>query len=215
MMTRTCRLFIATAAVMMLLGGHLLAATNSPWSAGYRVELLTANGNPANDLMGSGAFLRYWINPRYQAEVAFEYVEYDFESPQQHLGIPASTDQDPEARTRLNLVSFRFERMWRQAGIRIRPFAFLGMGLGYAVIDDIQGTAGDRDYDVKSEGGLESVPACGMGIRYQHNRWMVDGGVKVERHLANWKLEDRMSGGTVELGDYTVWGGWIGLGVLL
>lgn len=215
MNAHSVRLYIVALTSLCLISRALYAETTQPWSAGYRVELLNANGEPANDMMGSGAFVRYRVTDAYQVEAAFEYIEYDFESPQQYLGYSASTTDDADERTRLTLVSLKVERAWGKREQRIRPFAFLGLGMGYAAIDDITGSANGQTYDINAEGGIETVPACGIGIRYQRPRWAVDGGVKVERHISNWRLEDRVSGRTAELDDYTAWGAWLGLCVML
>ena len=199
-------------AFIVVASENLHAAVPAPWSIGYRVELLTANGDPANDMMGSGAFLRYAINARDQAEIAFEYVEYDFESPQRALGYARTSGADVEGRTRLNLMSAKLERAWRPAQV-LRPFAFLGLSLGYAKLDDVVGEADGQSFDIDAEGGVESVPAGGVGLRCQQARWMVEIGVKIERHLADWTLEDRRTGRVVEVGDYTAWGAWLGAAV--
>jgi len=200
-------------AFIVVASENLQAAVPAPWNIGYRVELLTSDGDPANDMMGSGAFLRYAITDRYQAEIAFEYLEYDFESPQRYLGYPRTSGEDLAGRTRLTLVSAKLERAWGQPPQLFRPFAFLGLGLGYAKVDDMASEAEGQSFDIDAEGDLESVPAGGVGLRYQQARWMVEIGVKVERHLTEWTLEDRRTGRVVEVGDYTAWGAWIGSGV--
>lgn len=189
------------------------AAVPAPWSIGYRVELLTSDGDPANDMMGSGAFLRYAITDRYQAEIAFEYLEYDFESPQRYLEYPRTSGEDTDGRTRLTLVSAKLERAWGRPQQAFRPFAFLGLGVGYAKLDDIAGKADGQSFDIDAEGDIETVPAGGVGLRYQQARWMVEIGVKAEYHLADWTLEDRRTGRVIEVGDYTAWGAWLGSGV--
>ncbi len=200
-------------AFIVVTGENLQAAVPAPWNIGYRVELLTSDGDPANDMMGSGAFLRYAITDRYQAEIAFEYLEYDFESPQRYLGYPRTSGEDMDGRTRLALVSAKLERAWGQPQQLFRPFAFLGLGLGYAKLDDIVGEADGQAFDIDAEGDIESVPAGGVGLRYQQARWMVEIGVKVEYHLADWTLEDRFTDRVIEVGDYTAWGAWLGSGV--
>lgn len=211
----SARLCLLAVTFLCLLRLTLRAETTQPWSAGYRVELLNANGEPANDMMGSGAFVRYQLTDHYQVEAAFEYVEYDFESPEQYLGYNQPSSDDLDQRTRLTLVSLRVERVWGRREQSIRPFGFVGVGIGYAEIDDIAGSTGSQTYNIDAEGGIETVPACGFGIRYQRSKWAVDGGLKVERHLADWQLEDRASGRVAELDDYTAWGAWLGLSVML
>ena len=185
------------------------------WSMGYRFELLTADGSPANDMMGSGAFAQYHIGNDYRVEWAFEYVEYDFECPQRYLGFARGAAEEDDSRTRSTLISLRVERAWLDADKSIRPFAFVGLGMGYTVIDDIRGGLGEQRFDINAEGGIETVPAAGLGFRYRNRRFMLDGGLKVERHLTDWDLEDRFSGRQGEVGDYTAWGGWLGLSVYL
>ena len=215
MMTRTIRHLIATTAVLMLLGGNLPAATNSTWRAGYRFELLTANGKPANDMMGSGAYVQYTLSEAYRAECAFSYYEYDFEEPQRYLGFSGASVEEADSRTRLTVLSMRLERSWKSCVEGLRPLAFAGLGMGYAVVDDRRGTADGRRFDIDAEGGIEAVPACGLGVQYGRKGWKVDAGVKLERHVADWDLQDRLSGVKGEIGDYTAWGGWAGLSIVL
>lgn len=184
------------------------------WSAGYRIELLNAGGKPANDMMGSGAFLGYQATEHVRIVASFEYVEYDFESPQRYLGFSKSANEESDSRTRSTLVSLDVERSWGAPTGHWHPFAFAGAGLGYTAIDDIQGTAHGEPFDIRAEGGLETVPRCGLGIRYRRGNWMAAAGGKAERHFADWELEDRRGGRTGEVGDYSAYGGWIELSLL-
>jgi hypothetical protein len=206
---------IATAIFIYSIPRCVGANENTAWSAGYRFEVLTADGSPANEMMGSGGFLHYHIADHYRIEWSFEYVEYDFESPQRYLGFSRASTEEVESRTRSTLISVRVERSWRGRDQYFHPLVFTGLGMGYTVIDDIGGTENGEIFDINAEGGVETVPFCGAGFRYQHMGWEVDGGVKVERHFADWNLEDRVSGREGEVGDYTAWGLWLGLSVFL
>ncbi len=187
------------------------AVAGPVWSVGYRFELLTANGDPANDMMGSGAFLGYRANDHIRVVGSFEYVEYDFESPQSTLGFSKNAIEEADSRTRSTLISLDVERSWGAPTQHWRPFAFAGAGMGYTEIDDIRGTADGEPYDIRAEGGIEAVPRGGLGLRYQFGSWMAAAGGKVEYHVADWELEDRQSGRTGEVGNYTAYGGWIEL----
>lgn len=190
-------------------------ADDRKWSLGYRFELLTADGSPANDMMGSGVFAQYHIGNDYRVEWAFEYVEYDFEDPQRYLGFPRGATEDVDSRMRSTLISLRVERALLDANKSLRPYVFAGLGMGYTVIDDVRGNHDGQSFDINAEGGIETVPDAGVGIRYQGRRFMMDGGIRIERHLTDWDLEDRLSGVRGEVGDYTAWGGWIGISVYL
>ena len=209
------RIAIATAVALGSTLRFADAAEIKPWSAGYRFELLTADGRPANDMMGSGAYLQYQLSEAYRAECAFSYYEYDFEEPQRYLGFSGASVEEDDSRTRLTVVSMRMERLWKCRVEGLRPLAFAGLGMGYAVVDDRRGTAGGRQYDIDAEGGIEAVPVCGLGVQYGRNGWRVDAGVKLERHVADWDMQDRLSGAKGEIGDYTAWGGWAGLSIVL
>lgn len=185
------------------------------WSAGYRFELLTADGDPANDMVGSGVFLHYDVSDGIGVELAFEYVEYDFESPQRYLGLPRVEGEKEDARTRSTLISMRVRKTWKPTRLNLHPLLFAGVGMGYTVIDDVQGGEGEGAFDINAEGGIETVPGCGVGLLYCRNNWTLDGGIKVERHIVDWDLENRLTGVIGEVGDYTAWGGWLGLSVLL
>ena len=209
------RIAIATAVALVSTPRFAAATEARPWSAGYRFELLTADGRPANDMMGSGAFLRYPISADWLVEGAVSYYEYDFEDPQRILGFAGTLVEDADSRTRSTVVSMRMERSWKCRFELLRPLAFAGLGMGYAVVDDRSGTADGRRFDIDSEGGIETIPACGVGVRYVRNGWSADAGVKMERHFADWNLKDRLSGAEGEVGNYTSWGCWAGLSVVL
>ncbi len=212
--TNHVRLSVVVIAILLCsISLHAGGADNQMWSTGYRFELLTADGSPANDMMGSGAFLQYHVSDHTRIEWSFEYKEYDFEAPQRYVGLSRSSTQDSDSRTRSTLISLRVERSWGGREQCLHPLAFAGLGMGYTVIDDIRGTVNGEAFDINAEGGIETVPSCGIGIRYQRRGWAVDGGLKVERHLADWDLEDRVSGRSGEVGDYTAWGGWLGLSI--
>ena len=209
------RIAIATAVALVSTPRFAAATEARPWSAGYRFELLTADGRPANDMMGSGAFLRYPISADWLVEGAVSYYEYDFEDPQRILGFAGTLVEDADSRTRSTVVSMRMERSWKCRFGLLRPLAFAGLGMGYAVVDDRSGAADGRRFDIDSEGGIETIPACGVGVRYVRNGWSADAGVKMERHFADWNLKDRLSGAEGEVGSYTSWGCWAGLSVVL
>ena len=209
------RIAIATAVALVSTPRFAAATEARPWSAGYRFELLTADGRPANDMMGSGAFLRYPISADWLVEGAVSYYEYDFEDPQRILGFAGTLVEDADSRTRSTVVSMRMERSWKCRFELLLPLAFAGLGMGYAVVDDRSGAADGRRFDIDSEGGIETIPACGVGVRYVRNGWSADAGVKMERHFADWNLKDRLSGAEGEVGSYTSWGCWAGLSVVL
>ena len=209
------RIAIATAVALVSTPRFAAATEARPWSAGYRFELLTADGRPANDMMGSGAYVQYTLSEAYRAECAFSYYEYDFEEPQRYLGFSGASVEEADSRTRLTVLSMRLERSWKSCVEGLRPLAFAGLGMGYAVVDDRRGTADGRRFDIDAEGGIEAVPACGLGVQYGRKGWKFDAGVKLERHLADWDLQDRLSGVKGEIGDYTAWGGWAGLSIVL
>jgi len=209
------RIVLATALVLGATPRFADADEARRWSAGYRFELLTADGWPANDIMGSGAFLRYAISDAYRVEGSLSYFEYDFEDLQRRLGFSGASVEEGDSRTRLTVVSMRIDRSWKCPIRDLRPLAFAGLGMGYAVVDDRLGTAGGRRYDIDAEGGIEAVPVCGLGVQYGRNGWSVDAGIKLERHVADWDMQDRLSAARCEVGDYTAWGGWAGLSLVL
>ena len=53
----------------------------------------------------------------------------------------------------------------------IRPFAFGGLSMGYAVVDDVRGSAAGQPFDISADGGIETVPGGGMVAFTYRNDW--------------------------------------------
>ncbi|MDD4872288.1 MAG: hypothetical protein PHR77_17170 [Kiritimatiellae bacterium] len=185
------------------------------WSAGFRVAILSAGGDPVNDITASAGFAQYRLSESWLIDLSFQYAEYDFESIHYFVNAPSSLSDGPASRSRVTSTSLAIEREWRDPSVLVHPFILFGLGLGYAVIDDVNTVVGDQPVDIRAEGGIEGITTIGCGIRFRHVRWIVECGARLEQHFADWDIENRVSWQQVSIGDYTAWGGWLGLGVPL
>ncbi len=191
-------------------------AEDSPWSLGLRAGMSTADGEPSNDAITMGLALRYRLDEGVNAGVALERMQYDFERPWRIVGVEqdktiAPDDIDADA-TSTGLSVF-YERMYGGPAQRWVPYWSAALGVHSPDADPATGPAvGGGTFDMRTDPGTEIVPGARGG--YQLNfgpSWSADASVSVNYHIADWKVEDRQSGNTGKVGNYTHYGLQLGM----
>lgn len=185
-------------------------------SAGAHVTISVANGEPANDIPGFGAQLRYALNDDWAIGGTLLLSEYDFETPAQVAGI----DQSPSVEPIDALAESTQLQGWAERAFRTANGAttwFVGAGLGAASVDvpDVSGQRADGgQFDVHTEVGTEIILTGFAGVRRNlGERWYAEFRVHANQHFADWQVEDRVSGNTGSINDYSSFGGQVAVGM--
>lgn len=207
-------LSIALAASALALCPALAQGQEGRFDLGVRAVLTGADGEPANDIPGYGAFGHYRLSDRWKLGLSVDTAEFDFEQPAKVLGLRQSESVDViDALAESTTVSAWIERTFgRPQG---RAEWFLGAGLGFATIDvpDASGPLqGGGRFDIETEVDNEIVAQLLGGVRLHFGRrWALEFALRADQHFAKWEVRDRVSGRTATIDDYRALGGHLGV----
>ena len=208
---RTTTIALIAAAALAAAGATPVLAQDERWEVGLRGIVVTAGGEPANDIMGPGLWgsMRLGDGP-WSAELSVDLFEHDFERPWQVLGL-----QQDEA---LDTIDTTVESMvvtgWLRRDLG-RWFWAAGLGLASPDADDVSGPLqGGGTFDIATDAGSEIVVSAAAGLRLRlGGRFTLRGALRADHHLADWEVTDRVSGRTATVDDYTGYGIDLGLGM--
>ena len=199
--------FLVLALAATTLGGVALAqAGDSRFEIGPRVMLVTAGGEPSNDLMGGGIFGRYRLSDKWLVGVAVDSIGGDFELPNQLVGV--TTPEVYDAKMDLLIVSGWAEREYGKKDARLRWFWTAGLGFSSPDVTDVAGLTSDGGtFDITTDPGSEIVATVSGGLRRAlGRRWAFEAALRLDHHFADWTVTDRDSGQTGTVSDYTAKG---------
>lgn len=185
-----------------------------PVEAGVRAIMVTAGGEPANDITSAGLYGRFGVGGPWLVGVALDRASFDFERPAKTLGL----EQEPS----LEVIDAKAEAVSLSAWIeRATPTASgrwiwnwtAGLGVAAPDVEDAQGPLeGGGSFDITTDAGTEIIASVTGGVRrLLGERWALDFGLRVDHHIAEWEVQDRVSGRTTTLDSYTGLGGQLGL----
>ena len=163
---------------------------------GVRLDVLVADGEPANDMPSAGVYGRYRLGDRWR------------------LGL-AGDDSVGEIDAKATSTAFTawIERVYERPGRRLEWFWGAGGGFATVDVDDVTGPLlGGGTYDITQEVGTEILVGASAGFRFRFaERWALEAALRLDQHLTDWTVTDRVSGRTTDLDDYLVKGGHFGL----
>lgn len=183
---------------------------------GLRGSIMSADGEPANDIPGYGVFGRFRIGDRWAIGVSVDRTEYDFEQPARFLGLQQDPTLDPiDVVAEATVVGAWIQRNFGRPDARFTTF--LGAGLGFASVDvpDAVGPlAGGGTFDIRTEPGTEVIASLLGGFNWRFAGLLfLELAAKVDQHFADWEVTDRRSGRSARVDDYLAIGGYLALGV--
>jgi hypothetical protein len=185
-------------------------------SGGLLVTISMANGEPANDIPGFGAQLRYELNDEWAIGGTLLASEYDFETPAQIAGITQSSAVEPiDALAESTQLQGWAERAFRTPGGATTWFVGAGLGAASVDVPDVSGERADGgQFDVHTEVGTEIILTGFAGVRrFLGERWYVEFRIHANQHFADWRVEDRVSGSSGSIDDYASFGGHVAAGM--
>jgi hypothetical protein len=178
---------------------------------GTRLLVLAGDGVPANDMPGFGVGLRWAWREGWYVGAGLDLVEFDYERPNDVLGIPSSEEIDGS--NEFTRIRGWIERVYdEQDGGWSWSWQ---AGLGYAAVDpdEVQGpTTGGGTYDIVTDAEDELHVLFAAGVRRNlGDRWFLEVALHLEHHATEYTLTDRVSGVTGSIGSQTPWGASAGL----
>lgn len=199
----------------LVAGASTVAAQSEPrFDFGIRPIVVTAGGEPANDIISLGVFGRYRLAPDVLIGFGIDQAEYDFERPWNVVGLEQDSSVDViDAPTSSTVFSAWIEK---QHGNAASPYRFFwGGGLGFAApsVDDVQGPLeGGGSFALTTDAGTEVIASAFVGARRSlGNRFGVEFALRADHHFSEWQVTDTVSGATGVTGDYTGLGAHLGL----
>jgi Outer membrane protein beta-barrel domain len=201
-------------ALVALLAGaaHAVGAeAESPrFEVGLRGSIVTAGGEPTNDMIAFGVFGRYRIDERWRLGFGIESFGGDFERPYELVGLASPEELDSDLSTLL--VTVWIDRLYGARERRMRWFWSAGLGVASPDADELTGpVTGGGMFDVTADPGTELVIGVSGGLRWRlGQRFGLELGLRVDQHFADWTVTDRVSGQTGTVDDYTAKGAYLG-----
>ena len=184
-------------------------------SAGVLLTVSLADGEPANDIPGFGAQLRYELTERWAVGGTLLRSEYDFETPAAIAGITQSPAVEAvDALAESTMLQGWVERTFRPRSAVTTWFVGTGAGAASVKVPDVSGPRDDGgQFDVRTDVGTEILISAFAGLRRSFgDRWYAEFRIHANQHLADWKVEDLESGATGSIDDYTTFGGHLAFG---
>jgi hypothetical protein len=208
-MARSICLYLALA--LPTLFPSLAGAQEDKFELGVRGLILLGKGAPANDMMGEGIVGRFAIGDRWRIGVALDTVTFDYETPNRALAIAATAVVDGTNEWQ-RISTFVERRFYRDGRWQWHWLA----GLGRADVDTVANVAGLRagggSFDITTTADTElHVFAGGGAHRPLGDRWLLDATLTLERHDTNYRLVDRISGASGQIGSQTAYGIAVGV----
>jgi hypothetical protein len=214
-MRRPVRLL--SAALLFAPASFAAGQAEERFALGARVHVVTAGGEPANDILSLGVFGRVRLSADWLLGFAVDQAEYDFEVPTRVLGLaqppePAEVIDAPVSST---IVSAWIEREYGPGSSTTVLFWGVGAGVAFVEVDDAAGPlAGGGTFDITTDPGAELIASGVVGFRWRPgSRIFLELAGRVDHHFSEWEVEDRVSGRTGATEDYTGFGGHLGLGL--
>jgi hypothetical protein len=185
------------------------------WDAlGARFIVGAASGKPANDMMGQGVYARYRLNRDWLLGFAVDAYAFDFEGPAGLLGLQQSLAVDTiDADASRTSFSMWAEREIGGADHWLQPFLLGGFGVGLVEVDLVTGPLqSGGTFDISTDPDTEFAVFGGAGLRSRlASRVTLELVGRVDYHLADWQVRDRVSNREAKIGGYHAIGGYVGL----
>lgn len=210
-------LLISGFGIAVALSGTTSPAADKRVEIGPRFILVTAGGEPANDMVAVGIYGEYRLRgDDWFVGGAIDQYSYDFERPWRAVGLQQDPDVEViDATTDATVISGWIGKDYGRQDRRLRWFWTAGLGFSSPDADDVTGpTEGGGTFDLTTDPGSEIIVSASGGLRHRFGkRWSWQFALRADHHFADWEVVDRTSGNTGTIDDYTGLGAHLGFGI--
>jgi len=201
-------------ALSVIVGPETLEGEETRFEIVPRFVVVTAGGEPANDILGFGFAGRFRLSEQWLLGFAVDRADYDFEQPARTLGLKQDPSAEPiDAKATATALSGWIEREYSAGSGRFRFFWNGGVGVASPDVDDVSGPlSGGGSFDITTDPGTELILSLGGGVKARLWKHLaLELAARADHHLMDWEVMDRVSGRSGKLDDYTGIGGHFGL----
>lgn len=204
-------------ALAVALAAASQASAQERFELGGRLDVVGADGEPSNDILGAGLFGRWRLGERWWLGVGVDHSpEFDVERPNELLGLTGDPEAgEIDASATSTALTAWIERRHGDPDRRLGWSWSVGGGFADVSVDDVAGPlAGGGTYAITQEVGTELLLGAGVGLRVRlGGSWAFEGTLRADQHFTDWTVVDRTSGRTTDLDDYLVRGVTLGVTV--
>ena len=182
-----------------------VAPQSQGFGLGVRGNLQLAEEGPVHNLSGYGLYGRLQLGGNREVGIGVDMLSDDIDDPAGMLGLQESEQAAPlSAKITANVFSVWGRQNFDVGLDRIEPFVLAGLGLASIDMDSSKVRLQDGSaFDLRADAGTEHIFMLGGGIRSRlADNLGLEVAVRGEYHLANWTVEDRVSGAYIALDDY-------------
>jgi len=199
--TAFCFLFVVTSVQISLAN----EGDADKYQLGFHAGISLAAGEPFNDSILVGLSGKYHLKDKWLVTMGVDYLQFDFENPAYHIGLPADKVKDGSFTEYIISVGAQreFSKIWKMT-----PFVSGGLGIGIISEEDVSGThSGGTPYTIKSDVGTEFIPNLGGGFRLPTSEnTSFEFGLRVDYHITDWTITDSLSPATGTMDDFLAYG---------
>lgn len=191
---------------------HVQAEADGMYELSGRLNIVGANGTPSNDILGFGVILHRKLSDEWYLGFSLENAtDFDVERPNEELNIDSVGEVDGLGT--MNMFTVVAERRYALDSEGWVGFWNLGVGIADIDVDDADGDVkGGGTFDIKIDADTETVLIGSVGaLQRLGEHWSARYEATLEQHIADWEIEDRVSGATDSYDDYTVYGLRVGM----
>lgn len=186
---------------------------NSRFALGLRESIQLGAPEPIHDFHGIGVFGRTRLEGGREIGLGIDALSDTLDDPAEALGLETTDGSHPSAEVNADVISVWVRQNFDTRCSPWTPFALAGLALSSIHMDNHRGRLSDGTaYDLRTNAGTEHIFLFGGGMQARFFRTVeAEVGLRVEYHLANWTIEDRVSGAYVAADDYTTLAAYVGL----
>lgn len=191
-------------------------AQRQGFGLGVRGNLQLSEEGPVHSLSGYGLYGRLQLGDGREVGIGVDMLSNDIDDPAGMLGLQEAKQAVPlSAKITTNVFSVWGRNNFDVVLDRVEPFVLAGLGLASIDMESAKvRLKGESEFDLRADAGTEHIFMLGGGIRGRlTDNLGLEVAVRGEYHLANWTVEDRVSGAYIALDDYFALGLYAALGL--
>lgn len=206
-------IYLLSATTIIACAIPAIGYADKKWEGGLNLQIMTGIDGPSNDIISIGLEGKRMLRNRWFISFNLDHnPKSDFERPGRKLNLlPTTVNDAPYDSTMLSVYG------GKEYGSRSRKLNwFWATGLGINSIGSVDNASGALQgggtYNIVTKADTETIVSLKGGMKHKlSNDWAMNYTLKIDRHLADWKVRDTVSGLTTTLGDYTTIGVTVGV----